>query len=123
MNTLDEEIRKALSEDDRKAMDELGKQASLWEMLAMSFRGKQAWMTWYMWILGLVVTVAGVYSFVQFHASTDIKQSLAWMLAMQVCLSVIVIIKVLGWQQMQKLELMRELKRIELRQLLEREQS
>ena len=123
MNTLDEEIRKALSEDDRKAMDELGKQASLWEMLAMSFRGKQAWMTWYMWILGLVVTVAGVYSFVQFHASTDIKQSLAWMLAMQVCLSVIVIIKVLGWQQMQKLELMREIKRIELRQLLEREQS
>lgn len=123
MSTLDEEIRKALSEDDRKAMDEIGKQASLWEMLAMSFRGKQAWVTWYMWILGLVVIVGGVYSFMQFHSSADIKQSLAWMLAMQFCLSVIVIIKVLAWQQMQKLELMREIKRIELRQLLGREQA
>jgi hypothetical protein len=126
MGKLDDDMRKTRPEDEQRAMDEAmheamretGKQASLWEMLAMAFRGKQAWMTWYMWILGLVVTVAGIYSFIQFHGSADIKQSLSWMLAIQVCLSVIVVIKVLGWQQMQKLELMREIRRIELRQLL-----
>ncbi|GAB5499583.1 MAG: hypothetical protein PsegKO_18940 [Pseudohongiellaceae bacterium] len=135
MGTLDDDIRKAQTEDEQRAMHEamdeaideamnkIGKQASLWQMLAMAFRGKQAWMTWYMWTLGLVVMVAGIYSFIQFHDSADIKQSLSWMLAIQVCLSVIVIIKVLGWQQMQKLELMREIKRIELRQLLAARQT
>lgn len=123
MTTLDDEIRKALTADDQRALDEISTQAGLWEMLAMAFRGKQAWMTWYMWTLGLVVTVAGIYSFIQFHGSADIKQSLAWMLAIQVCLSVIVIIKVAGWQQLQKLEMMREIKRLELRLLLDREQT
>jgi N-acyl-D-aspartate/D-glutamate deacylase len=135
MGTLDDDIRKAQTEDEQRAMHEamdeaideamnkIGKQASLWQMLAMAFRGKQAWMTWYMWTLGLVVMVAGIYSFIQFHDSADIKQSLSWMLAIQVCLSVIVIIKVLGWQQMQKLELMREIKHIELRQLLAARQT
>jgi hypothetical protein len=29
----------------------------------MSFHGKQAWLTWYMWAMGFITFVIGVYGF------------------------------------------------------------
>lgn len=121
MTSIDDQIRKMLSDEDRRMVDELDDQAGLFDMLGMAFKGRQAWMTWYMWIMGLLAFVAGLFCLYQFFATNDLKLAMAWMLGINVCLSFIIIIKIIGWQQMQKLELMREIKRMELRHILHRE--
>lgn len=120
MNELDEKIRAALSDEEQQAVQALDEQLGLFQMLAMALKGKQAWLTWYMWILGLVIFVLGLYCLSQFLGSEELQQQLVWMLAIQTCLAIIIVIKVIGWQQLQKLELMREIKRLELRVMLEK---
>ena len=118
MNDIDAQIKAALSAEDRAALDQIQDQAGLFELLGLSFTGKQAWMTWYMWIMGFGVFALGLYFLSLFFAADDLKTSLAWALAIIVCMFVLAIIKVLSWQQMQKLELMREIKRLEMRLLV-----
>ena len=117
MNDIDEQIRQALSEEDQKLLSD-SEQAGLFELVGMSFKGKQAWMTWYMWILGLFIFIAGFYSVTEFLAEQDLKASLGWALLIIACLHGISMIKVASWQQLQKLEIMREIKRLEVRLLL-----
>lgn len=115
MSDIDNKIRNALNEDEKRMITELQEQAGFFDMLGMALRGKQAWITWYMWILGFIVFVLGVYFFIQFLDSEDLKTSLAWILGIHICISVTITIKVISFTQMQKLELMREIKRLELR--------
>ena len=117
MTDIDEQIRKALNEEDEAAIAQIGEQAGLFEMLGMTLHGKQAWLTYYMWILGLVTFAFGVYAANEFFNSEETASQLAWMLGINVCLAIFVVIKVIGWMQMSKLETMREIKRLELRLL------
>ena len=75
-------------------------------------------MTYYMCFLGLVVSVALVYFVMQYLGSSDIKTSLNWALLIISCMFMITLVKILAWQQIQKLELMREIKRLEMRIML-----
>lgn len=118
MQDIDEKIRHALTEEDQKAIAAIDRGTGLFELMGMSFRGKQAWMMVYMYVLGFVVAVALIYCVLQYLDTTDIKTSLNWMLGILTCMFMIVLIKVLAWQQMFKLELMRELKRVEMRIML-----
>lgn len=117
MSKLDDKIRQALNKEDEAAIAQLNEQAGLFEMIGMSLHGRQAWMTYYMWILGLATFVFGLYALSRFFASDDTAVQLAWMLAINACLAIIVVIKVLGWMQMTKLETLREIKRLEMRLL------
>ena len=117
MNDIDEQIKQALSEEDQQFLS-ADEQAGLFELVGMSFKGKQAWMTWYMWGMGFLVFIVGVYTTTLFMAEENLKTSLGWALVIIACMMALTIIKVISWQQMQKLELMRELKRLEVRLLL-----
>ncbi len=120
MSDIDAQIRQALTEEERQLIDDSTNQAGLFELVGMSFKGKQAWMTWYMWIMGFVIFFLGIYFLTRFFAAADLKESLAWALAIIACLSVMIVIKVLSWQHLTKLEIMREIKRLELRLLTEK---
>lgn len=115
MNNIDEEIRKALSKEDQKTLDEMGNGAGLFEVIGLSFAGRQAWITYYMYAIGFAAFGLGVWMSTKFFTSTDIKSSLEWLLGIIVCLFALTIIKVISWQQMQKLEILREIKRLEMR--------
>jgi len=123
MNDIDEKIRKALSEEDQKLLDEIDDEAGLFDMMAMSFKGKLAWITWYMYILGITVFFAGLYFLSEFLAAEELKESLGWALAVIACMAFFIIIKIVGWQQLLRGELMREIKRLEMRVMLAMEQS
>lgn len=120
LNDIDAQIRQALTEEERELIDDSTNQAGLFELLSMSFKGKQAWMTWYMWVSGLIVFILGLYFFSLFLAADDLKTSMGWSLAIIACMLVLAILKVTSWQQLTKLELMREIKRLELRMLSEK---
>lgn len=123
MQDIDEKIRHALTAEDQKAIAAIDRGAGLFELMGMSFRGKQAWMMIYLYLLGFVVFIALVYTLVQYFEATDIKTSLNWMLGILTCMFMIVLMKVLAWQQMWKLELMREIKRLEMRIMLVNEKT
>lgn len=123
MNDIDEEIKKALSKEDQRALEEIGKEAGLFEVIGLSFSGRQAWLTYYMYAFGFATFIAGAWMSTKFFASTDIKTSLEWMLGIILCLFGLAIVKVISWQQMQKLEILREVKRLEMRIMLVAGQS
>jgi len=118
MSNIDEKIRTALAAEDQKAIDEIDDGAGLFELIGLTFKGKQAWISYYMYFLGLVITAAFIYFIIQYLGTTDIKESMNWALLILGCLFMITLIKVLGWQQIQKAELMREIKRLEMRIML-----
>ncbi len=117
MSDIDSQIRDALSAEDQAALNAIKDEAGLFELVGMSFRSKNAWLTWIIWIAGFVVFVLGLYFLGLFLDSTDLKTSLGWALAIIACMLTISLIKVFAWQQLFKLELMREIKRLELRLL------
>lgn len=118
MNDVDEKIRQALTQQDQAEIDAMSQQAGLFEMIGLSLSGRQAWFTYYMYILGFATFFVWLWMTVQFFGSTDIQTSLEWLLGIITCLTLFTIIKILGWQQMQKLEIMREIKRLEMRMML-----
>ncbi|NKB33793.1 MAG: hypothetical protein GKR91_11910 [Pseudomonadales bacterium] len=122
MSDIDEKIRKALSEEDQKLLDEIDDEAGLFDMMAMTFKGKMAWITWYMYIVGIAVFIAGLYFLNQFFEAEELKESLGWLLAIITCLTFFIIIKIIGWQQLLRAEIMREMKRLEMRVMLALEQ-
>ena len=123
MSDIDEKIRNALMAEDQKAIDEIDDGAGLFELIGLTFKGKQAWMTYYMYFLGLIVASALVYFVIQYLGAADIKTSLNWALLILGCLFMITLIKILSWQQIQKAELLREIKRLEMRIMLVAEQN
>lgn len=123
MSNIDEQIRNALAAEDRKEIDEINDSAGLFELIGLTFKGKQAWLSYYMYILGLVVAAAFVYFVIQYLGTTDIKSSLNWALLILGCGFAFTMIKVLGWQQIQKAEIMREIKRLEMRIMLVTEKN
>lgn len=118
MSDIDEKIRNALAAEDQKAIDEIDDGAGLFELVGLTFKGKQAWVTYYMYFLGLLITGAFVYFLMQYLDATDIKESLNWAMLIIGCLFIFTLIKVLGWQQLQKVEMLREIKRLEMRIML-----
>lgn len=115
MKDIDEQIRQALSQEDQELLANSENEAGLFDLVGMSFKGKKAWMTWYMWIMGFVVFFLGLYALNLFLGEADLKTSIGWALVIIACMFVLMLIKIISWQQMNKLEIMRELKRLELR--------
>lgn len=123
MSDIDEQIRRALTTEDQKAIDEINESAGLFELIGLSVTGKQAWFSYYMYFMGLVVMAAFVYFTMQYLEASDLKSSLNWALLILGCLFMLTIIKVLGWQQIHKAEMMREIKRLEMRIMLVAEKN
>jgi|TARA_B110000238_G_C16033916_1_gene398770 hypothetical protein len=123
MSDIDEQIRNALTDEDQKAIDEIDDSAGLFELIGLTFTGKQAWLSYYMYFVGIVVAGAFVYFVIQYLGTSDIKSSLNWALLILGCGFALTMLKVLGWQQMQKAEIMREIKRLEMRIMLASEEN
>ncbi|MBL4574344.1 MAG: hypothetical protein JKY40_02495 [Gammaproteobacteria bacterium] len=123
MSNIDEQIRNALAAEDQKAIDEIDDSAGIFELVGLTFKGKQAWISYYMYFLGIVVSALFVYFVIQYLGTSDIKSSLNWALLILGCGFAFTMLKILGWQQIQKTELMREIKRLEMRIMLVSEQN
>lgn len=123
MSDIDEQIRNALKAEDQKAIDEIENSAGLFELVGLTFKGRQAWLSYYMYFVGTVVAAACVYFIIQYLGTSDIKSSLNWALLILGCGFILTILEVIGWQQIQKAEIIREIKRLEMRIMLASEKG
>lgn len=110
---IDDLIKEALSKEEAKFYDELGEQ-NLMEKLGGVHKGKLGWLAILLNIIHLLVFVVFVYCVVQFLGTEQTNELIKWSSASFLCLIFMGMIKHFMWMQMDKNDILRELKRLEL---------
>lgn len=110
---IDELIKETLSQEEAEFYDELGEQ-NLLEKIGETFQGKTGWLAILMNIMTLVFFSLFIYCCVQFIDSDQTNDLIKWSVAGFLCWSIIAFLKLYVWMQMDKNEILRELKRLEL---------
>ena len=121
LDSLDQKIRATLAEHDsnlQKEIELIDRGEGYFDLLKASLQGRQAWITYYLWVLGLATLALFIYCLTSYLASEGIDSSLDWALGLIACMFVFTLIKLIAFEQMLKFEMLRELKRIELRLML-----
>ncbi len=130
LDSLDQKIRATLAEHDSKLKKEIeliDRGEGYFDLLKASFHGRQAWVTYYLYILGLATLALFIYCLTGYLASesvdsslnSSLNSSLDWALGLIACMFVFTLIKIIAFEQLLKFEMLRELKRIEFRLMLE----
>ena len=111
MNDFDDKLAKAL--ETGKPVD-LPEEETFRQMIAQSFRSKMRWMIMLLYVEGFAICGVIIWAAMKLYAAQEIKQMIVYSMTIILCAVVMVIIKVIGWQQMNRASLMREIKRLEL---------
>lgn len=114
MNELDKKITEALRKEDAELFQDLGEEPGVFEMLFETFRGKHRWLN----VLGAALTVVflglGVASAIAFFRADATRDLIMWASACILCALLVAMLKVWYWMEMQRMVVMREIKRVEL---------
>lgn len=110
---IDKLIKEALTQEEAKFYDELGEQNIL-EKLGGVFKGKSAWLAIIMNIVNLIIFGFLIYCVIQFFDTEVTNELIRWGVGITACLASMGMIKLFVWMQMDKNDVLRELKRLEL---------
>ncbi|MDT0540223.1 DUF6768 family protein [Croceitalea sp. P059] len=113
LEKIDELIKEALGKEEAKFYDELEEQ-NLFGKIGETFRGKTGWLVIFMNVMNLIFLVLFVYCLVQFFNVSETNELIKWTAAGIICWSFMAFIKLYVWMQMDKNDILRELKRLEL---------
>ena len=102
-----------MSQEEAKFYDELDEQ-NLFAKVGEVYRGKMGWLAIVMNIVHLVIFGVFIYLVIQFLNAEDTFMLIKWASSGFICLVVMVMLKLYMWMQMDKNDLLRELKRLEL---------
>jgi hypothetical protein len=111
MNDFDDKIRQAL--ETGKPI-EFEREETLRQMMAQTFRSKMRWMVIWLWCEAIVIMVLAGWSGYKLYHAEEIKQIIVWAMTILLCANFFVLVKVVGWQWVNKFSVMREIKRLEL---------
>jgi hypothetical protein len=111
MNDFDDKIRKAL--ENGKPI-EFEREETLRQMMAQTFRSKMRWMVIWLWCEALIICFLAGWSGYKLYHAVEMKQIIVWATVLLLCANFFVLIKVVGWQWVNKFSVMREIKRLEL---------
>lgn len=109
---IDELIHQALTKEEAIYFDQMGEQ-NISQQLFGLLRGKNSWMNWVVIIMHLVVLGVAIWTFVNMLETDVIGDKLEWMFYTIACFLVMVMLKLWGWNQMDKNVVLREVKRLE----------
>ena len=113
LEKIDELIKEALSQEEAKFYDELEEQ-NLFGKIGEVYKGKLGWLAIIMNIVHLIVVVLLVYCVVAFFKAEAIKELIKWASGGFLCMIMGAMIKLYIWMQMDKNDILREIKRLEL---------
>lgn len=116
MNKSDKEINelihKALTKEETEYFDQMGEQ-NVPQMLKGLFTGKNSWMNVLMIVMNLVVFGVSVYTFMEMLEAEVMNDKLEWMFYTLIGFMSMVLLKLWGWNQLDKNATLREIKRLE----------
>ena len=110
---IDDLIKEALSEEEAKFYDELGEQ-NLFEKIGGIHKGKTGWLASLMTVIHVLMFGVFVYCTVQFFNTDSTNELIKWACAGLLSMIFMIMMKIYLWMQMDKNDVLRELKRIEL---------
>jgi hypothetical protein len=113
---IDAKIRQTLSAKDAKLYDQYAKSPSLLQLWVESFNGTNAWTSILVMIVGIVFMGIAVYSIIQFMSTPadSTKALISWALVFLFSTAAISMLKLWAWLDIQRLMVVREIKRFEL---------
>lgn len=110
---IDDLIKETLSTEEAKFYDQLGEQTLL-EKLGGVHRGKTGWLASLMTIMHILIFVIFVFCTMQFFDTEATNELIKWACAGFLCMIFMGMMKLYIWMQMDKNDLLREIKRLEL---------
>ena len=113
MNTLDDDIRKALGNGD--AAYDFDREEGVFRQMAGIFRGKMRWMAIAVTIESIVFLALLVLAAVRFFQVPDTKGQIFYATVVLLMAMLLLLVKLWGWGQMNRNAIQREIKRLELR--------
>lgn len=114
MESIDERIQKALSSEDRALLARMDADSSLYGDIAATFQGRTRWLNVFGWFGGLVFFALAVVCGWQFATQTDMRSMLLWGAGTIIAFLWLGMIKLWFWMELQKVGVVREIKRVEL---------
>ncbi len=113
MSKIDELIKEALREEDQAILE--ATQEKGWFALNFEqFKGKLGWVSWVIMIIQTILFFVGAWCAVQFFNTEQMLPALKWGLSAAVLIIVANQLKLSFMPQMQSVQILKELKRMEL---------
>jgi len=110
---IDSLIKESLTAEEAKFYDEL-EEKNLLGKLGQVHKGKMGWLVTLMTILHVVLVVVFVYIAIQFFDTENTNELIKWGVGGFICWSFMAMMKLYIWMQIDKNDVLRELKRLEL---------
>jgi hypothetical protein len=114
MNDLDHAIRQSLSAEDLELFNRLGADQALHRQVLATFAGRRRWFNAAGLVAGVVLFgVASVLAW-RFVQATEVGDMLRWGAAAAFAFAGLALVKLWFWLELQKDEIVREVKRLEV---------
>ncbi|MFK7814551.1 MAG: DUF6768 family protein [Maribacter sp.] len=110
---IDDLIKKALSKEEAKFYDELGEQGLI-RKLGGVHKGKTGWLASLLTVMHMLIFVIFVFCTVRFFNTEVTNELIKWASAGFLCMIFMGMMKLYLWMQMDKNDILRELKRLEM---------
>ena len=114
MDSIDDKILETLNSEDRNILNSIGKEPGFFGLIAESFRGKLKALVFTVFILILIFAVVLIYCAVNFFSVEDLESKLNWLAVGLTALIVIGLLRLWYFMELNRLSVIREVKRLEL---------
>lgn len=114
MENIDERIKKALSSEDQEFLARMDADGSIYQDVVATFRGHTRWLTALGWVVAFVLFALAVVCGWKFATQTDLRSMQLWGAGTILCFMGNGLIKLWFWMELQKVSIVREIKRVEL---------
>jgi ABC-type sugar transport system permease subunit len=111
MNKFDDKLKRAL--ENGKPI-EFEREETLRQMMAQTFRSKLRWMVVFLWFEAIAVCVVAVWAGFALYRAQEMKPVIVYATVLIISAIFFVLVKVVGWQWVNKYSILREIKRLEL---------
>ncbi|HYE44313.1 MAG TPA: DUF6768 family protein [Caulobacter sp.] len=114
MTQIDDVIRRAISPDDLRLLDELGREEPILVQAMKAFEHQERWVGLVGWLGGFAMFGVGAWCVFQFATTEDLAAMIRWGAGAGLAAAGLAMIKLWFFMEMQKNSIIRELKRLEL---------
>lgn len=113
MESIDERIQKALSSEDQAFLARMNADGSFFRDVAETFRGHMRWLNALAWVFAIALFAVAVFCSWKFATRTDSRNMQLWGAGTIVAILSLGLIKLWFWMELQKVAIVREIKRVE----------
>lgn len=121
MRDIDTMIDEALDQEQREVLARMGQEPGFFAQAFGMFGGSTGWVNALLMVVQALLFVAGAFAAVRFFGAAEVMDQLRWGLPAAVLLLMSVIVKMALLPRMEAIQIIRELKRLELQLALRRE--